>query len=310
MMGRPICCSPLAISEITRASWFPFSGLNNDEHNFFLGGENDKCRFFSARDGLFESPEVGACQAEYNFFETHDAGMTWNPAPVVQAGGVPGNRLPGTFYLGDCDGSAISYYPPTKTVVIAEGDEMDERAKGVVRLELTKDAGQTWRHIELPLPEKYRDGLVASSPPYFFDRENALLPVYVSKWNANNSRHIYRILMFYATNDGGNSWMRKPAVLDRREPCSDWFQFQSPAKVMIQRDSNLDVTRDGAQSWLTLTPGLGEGARIAQIDFVDARRGWLVVDMAADPMLPGQDLLYRTENGGVTWKKQAWKILR
>jgi photosystem II stability/assembly factor-like uncharacterized protein len=290
------------------APWVPLGDFNNDEHNFFLGGEDNKCRFFSTNDGLAEMIDAGTCQAVYNFFETHDGGMTWRPAPIVPESGSSRYEIPGTFHLGDCDGSAISYYPPAKTVVIVNGDMVDETPKGVVRLNLTTNAGESWRNMYLPLPEKYQQGLVSSLPPHFFDKENALLPLYVTKRNENNSSFVYRALIFFATADGGNSWALKPAVLDSLGTSFDSCTFLSEQEVIVQRDIDLYVTRDGLQCWRPLKPGLGDIGRVLQMDFVDARRGWLVAKSGTNSSLGGEELLYRTENGGVTWKKLEWKF--
>jgi photosystem II stability/assembly factor-like uncharacterized protein len=292
------------------APWKPLGGFDNDTHNFFLGGEYNEYRFFNKVDGLAKLVDFGACQAEYNFFESHDGGMSWQPAPVTQAGWTASDEITGTFRLGDCDGSAISYYPPGKAVVIANGDLMDETAKGVVRLNVTQDAGRTWRDVQLPLPEKYRDGLVASCPPHFFDKQNAWLPVVVEKWDSPVSwtNSLYRVLIFYATTDGGNSWKLAPAVLDSREPGFNNYTFLSPREILIQRDTKLYVTRDGAQSWQVIEPGLGEGERVLQMDFVDAGHGWLVAAGGADSSGGNKESLYRTTDGGTTWQKVSWNL--
>lgn len=187
--------------------WTPLGAFDNSTHNFFL--KTDSCRFFDASNGLAMDMDVGACQATYSFFETHDGGLTWNPARF--SGKYPiSEESPGTIWGSDCDGSAVSYYPP-RTIVIARGDLADEKPKGVVRLSLSTDAGESWRDLAFPLPEKYRDRLVQSQPPHFFDASNAVLPVYVLKDTTNGFKD--GRLVFYSTSDGGNSWSVKRGIL-------------------------------------------------------------------------------------------------
>lgn len=132
----------------------------------------------------------------------------------------------------------------------------------------------------------------------------------VEKWDSPDdwTNLLYRVLIFYATTDGGNSWRLAPAVLDSREPGFDNYVFLSPKEILIQRDTNLYVTRDGAQSWQALKPDLGKGERIVQVDFVDARHGWLVAEDGADSSGGNGESVYRTEDSGATWSKVSWNL--
>jgi hypothetical protein len=287
-------------------SWLPWSPLgdfDNDLHNYFL--HTHSCRFFNATDGLAEMLDGGACQAVYNFFETHDGGMTWKPAFIIPPGGASPNETPGTIHTGDCDGSAISYYP-SGTIVIANGDLMDETPKGVVRLNLSTNAGQSWRDLALPLPERFGDGLVQSLPPHFFDTDKAILPVFVCKWQ-NNGPNVYNVLIFYATKDGGNTWTRKPVVDLGSQHFDHECDFISQKNILMQHGADLYMTRDGAESWQAITLHLGAGQSVIQMDFVDAKHGWLVT---SDTTGPSNSFLYRTTNGGITWSKLPLKISR
>ena len=91
--------------------------------------------------------------------------MTWTP--VVITSPYPDNNLPpGTIHLCNICGGGINYYPPTK-VIITVGDMADEKAKGAVRLSLSTNLGKSWRELELPVPDQYRDGLAGPLSPIF-----------------------------------------------------------------------------------------------------------------------------------------------
>jgi len=286
--------------------WTPLGNFDNSTHNYFLGTRN--CRFFNSRDGLAEMMDCCTCQAEYNFFETHDGGASWRPAAIIPPQPACPGALPGTFTLGDCDGSAIAYYPP-RTIVIVQGDLMDEAPKGVVRLSQTTNAGASWHEITLPLPEKYQDCLVSAQPPYFFDGTHALLHVNASKW-LNNGTNVYKVILFYASRDGGIHWRRKSCEFDTHgispgETCL----FLSQKDILLYNQETLLRNTDSPENWQNLKPDIGKNHFIAQVDFADKRHGWLVATVRSNSSPSGDDELYRTTDGGFTWAKLTPQIL-
>ena len=293
--------------------WKPLGAFDNDIHNYFLG--DTECRFFNSKDGLATTINVGACQAVYDFFETHDGGMTWKPASLLQPGDYSANVPPGsTIQISDCDGSAVSYYPP-RTIVIANGDLADETPKGVVRLSVSTDAGKSWRDLSLPLPDKYRDELVDSWSPYFSDANNALLPVRVFKQNTNDSQTC-NATIFYATSDGGETWTPKPGIIECDIGGNErQLDILSARDIFICGGGNLYVTHDGAQSWRRIKPNIdfdrtSTHGGVSQIDFVDATHGWAVLYDTFKDFPHDKYFLCKTSDGGKTWTELPLKIFK
>lgn len=284
--------------------WQPLGAFDNSTDNYFLGGERDDCRFFNPNDGQVIMFDGGTCQAEYTFFETHDGGLSWNFAPFFQRS----SSTHGTIQIGDCDGSATSYYPPG-TVVIAQGDLMDETPKGIVRLSLTSDAGKAWRDVTMPLPAQFQDRLVESSPPYFFDASNALMAVSAMR-DATNG-FVDPMLVMYATRDGGNTWSARPGIFSVKGFSYGDCDYVTLKDIYLKSDAGLYATHDGAKSWQMARVNAAFES-IGQVDFTDAAHGWLVV-FNEDPRY-NRDYypfhLYRTSNGGKSWSEMPVKISR
>lgn len=281
--------------------WKPLGPFDNSIHNFFLGGEESHCRFFNDHDGLAIMVDVGACQAEYTFFETHDGGLSWTFAPFRSTPSAPSGLPNGTVHIGDCDGSAVSYDPP-RTVVIAEGDLMDETAKGIVRFCVSTNAGSTWRDLAFPLPAQYQDRLVESSPPWFFDARRAIMGVRLVRDTPRGL--VDPVLVLYSTSDGGLTWRTAGGAIPvGTEGYNDFFDYVSPRDVFIHAGVLLYATHDGGRNWLTIRPDINFG-KIVQMHFEDARHGWAVLRSVAQAGAHDDYsfAIERTSNGGRNWR--------
>ena len=280
------------------ASWAPLGVLSNDTHNYFLG--ETSCRFFNANDGMAEAVDYGAGSAVYNFFETHTGGLNWNLIPIDTTGTIQISD-PGSSYYG----GGVSYYPGGK-VFIAEGDFMDGKPEGVVRLSFSTNLGKSWRDVKLPLPEKYHDWWTGPSPPLFTDTKNGLLPVWVYKQSAHNY-YADSALIFYGTSDEGNTWSARPGIVegsDNRFDDERQVNIISAKDIFVCNSTNLYVTHDGAKSWKSIKPNIDLGVKgspqdVSKIEFVDENNGWIVI----------YDHIYKTSDGGLTWIELPLKIL-
>lgn len=269
--------------------WRPLGSFDNSMHNFFLGTEKSSCHFFNERDGQAIDVDLGTCHAVYDFFETHDGGLTWARTAFSP------------IEIGDCDGSSISYYPPRK-IVIVQGDLMDETAKGILRFSVSADAGKTWRDLAFPLPRQYQDRMVESSSPHFFDGDNALVPVYLTQETARG--FVDPVLVLYSTSDGGNTWRTAGGTLRLAGAIYEHsFDYVSPKDVFIQAGADLYATHDGGSTWHTIRPDINV-PDVVQMNFQDAKHGWAVV-RTITPVNDRNDYsftIFRTTNGGKTWR--------
>ena len=103
------------------------------------------------------------------------------------------------------------------------------------------------------------------------------------------------------TSNGGKSWKRvSPAV-----PVEGLIavQFADPQRGWAMGYDALIRTNDGGANWKRLGP---LGYTLLDINFIDRDRGWaLLVDTNAPGPPPNPRLIFRTDDGGETWKTVA-----
>ena len=274
-------------------------------------------RFYDPNNLPVEPPEFGSGSAYYRYYETHDGGTTWSPV-IITSTYADNDLPPGTVRLCNLCGDRISYYPPTK-VIITHGDHGDEQPKGVVRLSLSMNLGNSWRDLRLAVPEKYPDGLAAPLSPVFFDDKEGLLAAHILKRNADDTL-AYSVLVFYASDDGGITWTARPGI-ELTSERKEW-SFVSHVDVVSLKDvfvrggPNLYVTHNGARSWRTIKPNVDfglEGAKsrrdVSRMNFVDATHGWVVISEIIKDYPYSRFLSYKTSDGGATWRELPLKIV-
>jgi photosystem II stability/assembly factor-like uncharacterized protein len=282
-----------------------------NQTNTPIFNEASSCRFYSSTYGVGDSSDGGAGSAYVIFFETRDSGKTWSRIPLMPRHPESVND-PSTFHLSNVGGDRIAFCPPS-TVIITFGDTADEQPKGVARLSMTTNLGKDWRDVELPLPIQFHNSLCVPLKPVFADKKEIILAAHVIE--SNVSSYSTGSLVFYTSRDGGASWTTKPGTIELKQPWhGDGFEVVSPGCFLVASDSNFWVTHDGAQSWESLTPNILFGANskrdIVQMDFVDARHGWLVISDNNQFHPNGNFILYRTTDGGKTWTELPARILR
>jgi len=285
-----------------------------------LTAEGSNCEFLNAYHVVARTADYGLGSVYVRFFETQDGGMTWTP--VIITSPYPDNSLPpSTIHLCNMCGGGISYYPPTK-VIITVGDMADEKAKGAVSFSLSTNLGKSWRELKLPVPDQYRDGLALPLSPVFFGSTSGLLPVHLLKRNDDTTNayiYAYSVLVFYATDDGGNTWTARPGIIELTSDRKTW-SFGSHVDVVSLKDVfvrgglNLYVTRDGARSWRTIKPNIDFGPEgsnwdVSRMDFVDANHGWIVISDNRTFAPFGNYPLFKTSDGGSTWTELPLKIV-
>ena len=266
--------------------------------------QNAWLEFSSPERGLAETAGLGAGNAYLNYYQTLDGGHTWEPVLLIPPSPEPG-LLDGTVHLCNICGDSL-YVDPTRAV-ITYGD-MASDPLGVVRLSISTDLGKHWLDLRLPLPPPYAGGATAPQSPSFFG-EQGLLPVNLSKYDQSGNL-AFNVLLFYTTLNGGQSWQLAPSVLESEQPFIDPAQVLSAQDAFVRCGHNLCTTHDGAHTWLTLPDNLnfdqnaGGPDYVSQFTFVDPATGWALSGENSETSL------WKSADGGTTWKKLSPTLAR
>jgi photosystem II stability/assembly factor-like uncharacterized protein len=170
---------------------------------------------------------------------------------------------------------------PTRMFVINETTLL---AIGTGQVFLTKDSGATWKIQTVGNKPDLRD-------VWFSDSKNGWIIGYTS-----GSKSISMVL--FSTKDGGESWIELPYPESEMMPFSLCFVdndgWISGHRYLEDgsRKPLLLHTDDGGTSWSSVPIPHGDPF-VGLIRFSNKSNGWLV----------GRDSLYRTEDGGKTWKR-------
>jgi photosystem II stability/assembly factor-like uncharacterized protein len=216
----------------------------------------------------------GAGSCGLDIYNTTDSGQSWSR---VSSATPDNNNQPGSLpFAGDKNG--MTFLDMQHGWV--GGTEPKD---GYVWLFATQDGGQTWKQVNLPLPNGYTTSTISVDPPKFFSAQDGILPVTLF----TNSSH----KLFYMTQDGGQSW--KPgSVLDSGGIVS----MPTQQDIYVWDGGILQASHDGGQTWIAITPNIDLSQIIAQLDFVDKDNGWAT---SVDADLKG--MVYKTNDGGKTW---------
>lgn len=103
------------------------------------------------------------------------------------------------------------------------------------------------------------------------------------------------------TVNGGNSWTRQlggPGG-DIGE-YANFFDSSEGVLVLLGPRAVMFHTRDGGKTWNHDDLQVG-GGYVRSADFVNAKYGWLLVQMTPTPSYPATERLYTTTDGGLSW---------
>ena len=210
-------------------------------------------------------------------YQTTDGGDRWEQAysndPNVENAGVslPLSGIKGGLIARDMKTAWVT------GVVYAPGE---------VYLYRTDDGGRSWSRVALKLPE---------------GAENAELAVYGDQMKFVSPKDGFLVINMsgesnqtavYVTHDAGDSWTLTPTILNGAL-ASD---FLSAQEAVIYDGKQLNVTHDGAKTWVSVTPNVNFGDSFAGMEFVNASSGWVITLDTAN-----HRSLYRTTDGGTTW---------
>ena len=158
-------------------------------------------------------------------------------------------------------------------------------APGTVYLYRTDDAGESWRELNLDLPEGVENSELSVDEIELIAPNFGFLTVRVTSNDTN--------LAVYTSDDSGDTWLLMPTLIANGGSAD----FLSATEAVIYNGEQFYVTRDAARTWTIIPPDIKFGETFAGMDFVNALSGWVIT---LDPTNNGRSL-YRTSDGGATW---------
>jgi photosystem II stability/assembly factor-like uncharacterized protein len=240
----------------------------------FGGGE---LRFVDGRNGwMMASLGAGAGSMAIGVFQSQDGGATWTQEYIndptkpgagdsLPLGGLKNGITPVDALRAWIGG--VTYEP------------------GRIYLYQTADGGRTWTSSTVAAPAEYKEAELQTAGPYFVDPEVAFLPVHIS--------HQYGVMLaVYSSKDGGATWRLSPQYI----PQGGSIDFVSRDVGFAWNGHNFYVTRDGAQSWTSISPDVDFTDSFTGMDFVSPQVGFVLSDQGDR----GRSV-YVTRDGGSTW---------
>ena len=233
--------------------------------------------FLDSKQGwMMASLGAGAGSMGVAFYQSSDSGATWTQTytndpnqqgagDTLPLGGLKDGLTPldiKTAWVG-----GVTYTP------------------GTVYLYKTQDSGHTWNQIPVQVPKGYEQAELETLGPKFITLDAAYLPVTLTSQNGE-------LLAIYSSHDGGKTWLLTPMLI----PQGGSMDFVSVQDGFVWNGTNFYVTKDGAQTWTTVSPDVTFGDNFSGLDFVSPTVGFVVTSDASN-----NRALYKTTDGGATW---------
>jgi len=167
----------------------------------------------------------------------------------------------------------------------------------------SRDAGRTWEHMGLN--DSWHIGEIAVHPT---DPDILVVCVLGHFWSKNKNRGIYR------TTDGGVNW-EHVLYLDEQTGANDIvFSPSNPDIVYATvwennpgvsgQNSGVFTSKDAGKTWEPSREGLPSGPEVGRmgiaVSYSNPQKAYVLIDKRGES--PAAEV-YRTENGGLQWKK-------
>ncbi len=193
----------------------------------------------------------------------------------TQDGGVTWSKKLSVLTPG-VNGQPSGMYPLDSMTLVAIG------GKGQVYL--TRDGGANWKIQTVGTKPDLKD-------VWFSDNRTGWICGYTSGRDSIS-------MVLFETKDGGESWEELPIDEPNMMPSSvsfveneGWISGRRYLKIGSAQPVLLH-TQDGGAHWANM-PVASDDPFFSLVRFIDKRNGWLV----------GRDNLYRSEDGGNTWRR-------
>jgi len=152
---------------------------------------------------------------------------------------------------------------------------------GYIWLYRTMDGGFTWTHQALSMPAGYEMYQTSADAPRFFDGGLGLLPVHLRGEELG--------LVFYRTNDDGETWVGTSPLLTR----GVYAVISINEIVVWDGGETFYFTSNAGETWESTSTNWQPYDALTALDFVSLQEGWALAD----------GRLFHTQDGGKTWKK-------
>lgn len=259
---------------------------------------------------LAVAADMGAAAGNLYFrmYRTSDAGQTWDLMHIKNPYGfnevLPTSMPDGTIHV--ISGDSFMFQNPS-TVWFGGGGIA---ASKFADLYASRDAGQTWQHLKLPLPGQKPDSgapVVVDLPTFFTDQDGIFAARYEGQTNQSANTFNLNYLATYVTQDGGRTWSVNPGIAQGLDNW-DRVDFISPEDAFVPCGDNLCATHDGGKTWQTISSNIhflsGQDRILGAWDFVDARTGWAAINQPDN-----STKLYETVDGGASWSLLQARVI-
>ncbi len=261
------------------------------------GVTGSQITFLDARHGwIMVGMGAAAGSMAVAILHTSDGGVTWSLLSAARpTGPSSANQLP----LGGLK-SGVGF-ADTSTGYISGTTYANNRAWFYV----THDGGRTWHPQTLPLPQHVGDGQLSLSVPQFFNASDGVLTV-IGFTPFSGAHDGFAV---YVTHDGGATWHAGTPLT----PVPQAVTFMDSHHGWTSSGDNkiIHATSDGGQHWMNMTATSTTSFQgFASFSFVSPAVGWAIgaTDLL-HPEKPGTNVLLRTNDGGHSWTKVAYRII-
>ena len=235
-----------------------------------------------------------------SLYATSDGGMHWSLVNAhAGARTEPSGLVPGE--------SQVRFTSPstgwmTVGLYQAQADGSTTLQRNV--LVVTRDGGRTWLDATLPVQPGPGPFSVIDLPTFFGDRG-------ITAVHEVGNEPTPRNAVLLTTSDGGVTWTAHPTAWQtvgeiQFVDADHGFALAGPSSLFLkQRPSAVPLplfrTADGGATWIAVHADLdlitADGKRLNDIQFVDRNVGYASLWSSQGPAQ-----LFRTEDGGTTWK--------